>query len=105
MLIRDGTVYFLTVLAMNIAQLVVFQILEQVYLISFICTLTPVLISRFFLDLREAARGGVDFAELQSQNDREHGSIALRELKKPTTESPCVKGSSSQGTSVDVREV
>ncbi|KIP10470.1 hypothetical protein PHLGIDRAFT_230802 [Phlebiopsis gigantea 11061_1 CR5-6] len=58
MLIRDGTTYFITVLAMNIAQLIVFQLTEQVYLISFICTLTAILVSRFFLDLREVALGG-----------------------------------------------
>ncbi|GJE96193.1 hypothetical protein PsYK624_123860 [Phanerochaete sordida] len=57
MLIRDGSVYFLTVLTMNVAQLVVVETTRQTYLTPFICTLTAILMSRMFLNLREAAMG------------------------------------------------
>ncbi|EKM58486.1 uncharacterized protein PHACADRAFT_182807 [Phanerochaete carnosa HHB-10118-sp] len=69
MLIRDGTIYFLyvflsyiaTVLSMNIAQLIVFHTTGQVYLVSFICTVTAILVSRSFLDLGEIATGGLKY--------------------------------------------
>ncbi|GJE90992.1 hypothetical protein PsYK624_071390 [Phanerochaete sordida] len=63
-LIRDGTIYFLAVLATSLAHLLVFQATEQVYLKAFICSLSAILVSRFFLNLREAAAGGREIEEL-----------------------------------------
>ncbi|GJE96197.1 hypothetical protein PsYK624_123900 [Phanerochaete sordida] len=55
MLMRDGTICFVSVFAMNLAQLIVFQATEENSLTSFICTVTPILVSRFVFNIREVA--------------------------------------------------
>ncbi|KAJ3556423.1 hypothetical protein NM688_g2035 [Phlebia brevispora] len=57
LILRDGTIYFMILLALNVLQILVvgvsvFEKLEPVN--SFIVTLTPILISRFILNLRDA---------------------------------------------------
>ncbi|GJE90911.1 hypothetical protein PsYK624_070570 [Phanerochaete sordida] len=54
-LIRDGTVYFLASLIMNVAEVLVCNVLGQVYLLPFICSVTGILFTRLFFDLRALA--------------------------------------------------
>ncbi|KIP10467.1 hypothetical protein PHLGIDRAFT_125514 [Phlebiopsis gigantea 11061_1 CR5-6] len=71
-LIRNGSIYFITALAMHAADIILAHFLGlQLYMLSFICSVTAVLISRFFLDLRRVAAGGAQttFMEGLSQFD------------------------------------
>ncbi|GJE94623.1 hypothetical protein PsYK624_107940 [Phanerochaete sordida] len=57
-LIRDGTVYFLASLVMNVAEVLVYHSLGQVYALPFICSVTGILFTRLFFDLRALADAG-----------------------------------------------
>ncbi|EKM58487.1 uncharacterized protein PHACADRAFT_140452 [Phanerochaete carnosa HHB-10118-sp] len=109
MLIRDGTIYFLTVLSMNIAQLVVFHTTEQVYLISFICTVTAILVSRFFLDLRETATGGLEYNTFRPDDSCERTTPLGRDLEELVLDTPiiteCGSTSDSHETPGGIQEV
>lgn len=58
LLIRDGTLYFLVVLLLNLTHVIVFHTQGQIFLVSFICALSAVLASRFLLNFRQLGGGG-----------------------------------------------
>ncbi|KAI0353399.1 hypothetical protein OH77DRAFT_627554 [Trametes cingulata] len=58
LLLRDGTVYFLLLLILNIAQIILAALVPgDNFIAFFISPLTSILISRFLLNLREVAQG------------------------------------------------
>ncbi|KIP10475.1 hypothetical protein PHLGIDRAFT_18295 [Phlebiopsis gigantea 11061_1 CR5-6] len=75
-LIRDGTSHLLAILMMNIAQLVAFRTTGGFYLSSFICLLTAILDSRFFLALRQAATGHLD-SHTSEFDEFSHADLAV----------------------------
>lgn len=54
-LLRDGTIYFFVACVMNLVQIVLYVILRSVYITPFICVVTPIILSRQFLNIRGAA--------------------------------------------------
>ncbi|GJE89145.1 hypothetical protein PsYK624_052390 [Phanerochaete sordida] len=52
--LRDGTVYFLVLLIVNISQLAVFELTGLPYISIFLTSATAILISRFIMNLRQA---------------------------------------------------
>lgn len=56
-LVRDGAFYFVIVLVMNVLQMILYPIKHEFYLTAFIGMITPILLARLFLDLREAVDG------------------------------------------------
>ncbi|KIP10472.1 hypothetical protein PHLGIDRAFT_230935 [Phlebiopsis gigantea 11061_1 CR5-6] len=74
LIIRDGTMYFIMVLVLNIIHLVVFRTEGQIFLVSFICSLSAILASRFMLNFRQLGCVGV-FTEL-SQCDAEDAAFS-----------------------------
>ncbi|THG92567.1 hypothetical protein EW026_g8373 [Hermanssonia centrifuga] len=78
LLLRDGTVYFAAFLAMNIAQVLVATMpsLQNVAPVgSIILVLTPILISRFLLNLRQL---GEPENEIQSCFDPQFSVLGFR---------------------------
>lgn len=59
-LIRDGTLFFLIAILMNVIQIIVWKRLRMLYLTPFICGVTSILLSRLFLNLRAASDTKLD---------------------------------------------
>ncbi|KAI0092228.1 hypothetical protein BDY19DRAFT_928976 [Irpex rosettiformis] len=51
-LLRNGFLYFFTLLLLNCAEIVVVQLTEQEYVTAFITAITSILVSRFIMNLR-----------------------------------------------------
>lgn len=71
MLMRDGTIYFITLLVVNVCHLIIYETKGLPYISIFIPTVTAVLISRFLLNLRqvnEDSAGGasVNFSQFSA---------------------------------------
>ncbi|EKM48267.1 uncharacterized protein PHACADRAFT_214876 [Phanerochaete carnosa HHB-10118-sp] len=71
--LRDGTIFFIALVAMNIAQLLTFDFSADLSpMSSFISTLPPVLINRFLINLRTVDSEALDI------NDRQQEQSSIR---------------------------
>ncbi|THG98181.1 hypothetical protein EW026_g3951 [Hermanssonia centrifuga] len=81
LLLRDGTVYFATLLSLNIVQVLIRTVDSSDPVSQLIETLTPILISRFLLNLRQL---GEPENETQS---RFNSRVSIPGFRVPTLES------------------
>ncbi|EKM50297.1 uncharacterized protein PHACADRAFT_201136 [Phanerochaete carnosa HHB-10118-sp] len=97
-LLRDGTMYFIALLAVNIAQLMTFNVsdTEKSLISTAIVILPPMLISRFIINLRTASSITSDYSTHAS--DQQQGQPAMQ-FRRPMGRLGNIEGTLQDGWS------
>ncbi|EKM56349.1 uncharacterized protein PHACADRAFT_193966 [Phanerochaete carnosa HHB-10118-sp] len=101
-LLRDGTTYFIALLALNIAQLLTYNVsYTEIAIVSAMVTaLPPVLLSRFIINLRTAGSIVSDYS--MHLSDQQQGQSSLQ-FRRPTDRLGRVGGTLQDGWGDDLR--